>query len=211
MKDSREHGIDRYHTLDPAADPKTQLKQVYAEWAADYDHDNDHKLETVSQPNTVAMLLRHMDDRKAEILDYGCGTGIVGLHLAHVGFTTFDGADISTEMLEIARPRGYRNLQTLGDGYRSLPEAAYGAVLCVGVFTHGHLGKEGLSELLRLTKPGGTICFTVNEGVWEPEGFEVAIESLEATGLWQVLECRRDDYMRKEGVQGWYVAARKTL
>lgn len=208
-KNSKDHGIDRYHDLDPQADQTQQLLKVYADWASDYDHDNDHALETVSQPNTVAMLTRHCEARELAVLDYGCGTGLVGLHLQKAGFPIFDGADISPEMLEIAKKRGYGRLFLLG-GDESLPSESYDVVLCVGVFTHGHLGTEGMNELLRLTRRGGLICFTVNEGVWQTGGFQDAIATLQVEDQWVVLEQRLDHYMRKEGVHGWYVTARKT-
>jgi hypothetical protein len=86
---------------------------------------------------------------------------------------------------------------------------SYDATLCVGVFTHGHVGPEGIDELIRVTKLGGTICFTVNEGVWEASKFPEAIEAFTSNGSWELLEKSKQDYMINEGVQAWYIAARK--
>ncbi|MFD0916283.1 class I SAM-dependent DNA methyltransferase [Pseudahrensia aquimaris] len=207
-KNSHDHGIDKYHDL---PDDTDALARVYADWANAYDHDNDHKLGTVSQPNAAAMLARHVEDRKSTILDVGCGTGLVGHHLAKHGFTTFDGADLSAEMLAHARTRGYRTLFT-ADAAKGLDieDATYDATLCVGVFTHGHLGAESFKELLRLTRPDGIIVFTVNEGVWETGGFDREVTRLSEEGAWSLLEQSHLDYMIKEGVRAWYVAARKT-
>ena len=213
QKDSKTHGIDKYHHFDNAADAADaagQLKSVYADWADAYDDDNDNKLGTVSQPTTVEMLCRHLDDREATIMDVGCGTGLVGMHLNRAGFTTFDGTDISAEMMAHAKKHGYRNLLDLDPGQPlAAPDASYDATLCVGVFTHGHLGPEGFEELIRITKPGGLICFTVNEGVWEPGEFGPAIENLSRAQSWHVLEQEKRDYMVNENVQAIYVAARK--
>lgn len=208
-KNSKDHGIDQYHDLDLDQDVSEQLKSVYSDWADSYDDDNDHKLKTVSQPNTVALLMRHVSDKTLRILDVGCGTGIVGEHLKAQGFTTFDGTDPSPEMMEHAKGRGYQSLLELTPG-DALPveDNAYDASLCVGVFTHGHLGPEGFDELIRVTRPQGLICFTVNEGVWDSGRFEEAIERHAKEGRWQILEMTKQDYMVNEGVEAWYVAVR---
>ncbi len=208
-KNSKDHGIGKYHDLDLKADVSEQLNEVYSNWADSYDDDNNNKLKTVSQPNTVAMLMRHCSARDIQIFDVGCGTGIVGEHLLANGFVHFDGTDPSLEMLEHAKKRSYENLLKLIPG-EPLPakDSSYDATLCVGVFTHGHLGPEGFPELIRVTKPDGLICFTVNEGVWESGEFEAAIERYSKTGEWEVLEMTKQDYMINEGVQAWYVAVR---
>ena len=208
-KNSKDHGIGKYHDLDLQTDVSEQLNEVYSGWADSYDDDNDHKLKTVSQPNTIALLMRHCASKDIQIFDVGCGTGIVGEHLLANGFTNFDGTDPSQEMMEHAKKRGYSNLLKLIPS-EPLPasDKTYDASLCVGVFTHGHLGPEGFPELIRVTKPSGLICFTVNEGVWESGGFQTAIEQHSQSGDWEVLEMTKQDYMVNEGVQAWYVAVR---
>ena len=209
-KSSKSDGIDRYHELDPTADAGKRLNTIYNEWAESYDDDNDNKLRTVSQPNTVAMLQRHCPNFEAKILDVGCGTGIVGKHLSTAGFKNYDGTDPSPEMLKHAEKQGYTQLFPLDIGKPlATKDDSYDATLCVGVFTHGHVGPEGIDELIRVTKLGGTICFTVNEGVWEASKFPEAIEAFTSNGSWELLEKSKQDYMINEGVQAWYIAARK--
>ena len=208
-KNSKDHGIGKYHDLDLKTDVSEQLNKVYSNWADSYDDDNDNKLKTVSQPNTVAMLMRHCRSRDIQILDVGCGTGIVGEHLHANGFRRFDGTDPSLEMMQHARARSYENLlQLIPDQPLPVSDSEYDATLCVGVFTHGHLEPEGFSELIRVTKPNGLICFTVNEGVWDNEGFANAIDQHSLAGEWEVLEMIKQDYMVNEGIQAWYVAVK---
>ena len=210
-KSSLKHGVDRYHQIDEKQDSKSQLKTIYADWADSYDVDNNEKLGTVSQPNAVALLAKFLQDPQAPIIDIGCGTGIVGQHLQATGFRCFDGTDLSPEMLEHARSRGYRNLFPC-DADQGLPIAddSYLATICVGVFTHSHLGPSMFPELLRITQAGGIIVFTVNEGVFETGEFGSAIEQTIASGDWELLESIKQAYMVEEGVDAWYFALKKS-
>ena len=182
-----------------------EIKSVYDEWAARYDDDNDALLGTVSQPNCVKLLASHLRDKDASIIDVGCGTGLVGNYLSQAGFQHFDGIDISKEMLNQASDRGYRHLLT-GSLNERLPIADnhYDACLCVGVFTHGHVSSAGLRELARITRSGGYVCFTVNEGVYDDYGFEDEIRKLETEKIWSIISFQKDDYMTKKQVDGFY-------
>lgn len=183
----------------------TKLKQVYKEWASAYDYDNDHKLGTVSQPISVKLLLSQVKDKAVKIIDVGCGTGLVGKHLKANGFYNFDGLDISDEMLQIASQRGYQKLYS-GSLNKKLPVAdnSYDCVMCIGVFTHGHVSSDGFSELCRITKPGGYLCFTINEGVFQKYGFKETINEFEINSKWSVISLFKDDYMKLENVKGYY-------
>jgi len=181
------------------------LQVVYKEWAADYDHDNDNLLGTVSQPLSVQIFQEYIKDKSLRIIDVGCGTGLVGVELEKGGFSNFDGIDISQEMIDIAKQRGYAQL-FIGSLNVSLPceNNEYDAALCVGVFTHGHVGSNRLDELVRIVKPGGIVCFTVNEGVYDSYGFDSKIKNLESTNIWEILEIRKGDYMTKKNIKGIY-------
>ena len=181
------------------------LQIVYKEWAPAYDHDNDNLLGTVSQPLSVQIFQEYIKDKSLRIIDVGCGTGLVGVELGKAGFSNFDGIDISQEMIDIAKQRGYSKL-FIGSLNVSLPceNNEYDSALCVGVFTHGHVGSNRLDELVRIVKPGGIICFTVNEGVYDSYGFDSKIKNLESTNIWKILEIRKSDYMTKKNIKGIY-------
>jgi len=188
-----------------------ELIGAYKDWALVYDKDNDDLLGTVSQPNSVKIFHEYLKDTKLKIIDVGCGTGLVGLELKNLGFSNFDGIDISQEMIDIAQDRGYNSL-FLGNLNKSLPigSNSYDAALCVGVFTHGHVGPERFSELVRVVKPEGIICFTINENVYESQGFDIAIKHLESINIWKVLNIRKYDYMVKKNVKGIYCVVKVT-
>ena len=199
-------GLKFYDNLDLSnKQNEGDLMNVYQEWAADYDDDNDNLLGTVSQPMSVQILQEYVKNKELKIIDVGCGTGLVGRELERAGFVNFDGIDISKEMIDIAKRRGYSNL-FIGSLNNKLPftDGEYDAALCVGVFTHGHIGSDRLDELVRIVKPGGIICFTINEGVYASYGFNSKIKRLESEHVWKVIELRKNDYMIKKNVKGFY-------
>ena len=203
-------GLGLYDNLDLSASQNDQeLLDVYKKWASIYDKDNDDLLGTVSQPNSVQIFHKYLSDKNQKIIDVGCGTGLVGVELSKLGYTNFDGIDISKEMIDIAIDRGYRSL-FLGNLNDSLPleSNSYDAALCVGVFTHGHVGPSRLIELIRVIKPQGLLCFTVNEDGYESYGFDKVIKELEAKKVWKLLESCKQEYMTKKNVMGFYYVAR---
>ena len=203
---TNQKGLKFYDNLDLSQRKNEgKLITVYQKWASLYDKDNDDLLGTVSQPTAVQIFQEYVQDKTLKVVDVGCGTGLVGKELKKNGFINFDGIDISQEMIDIAYNRGYKTL-FLGNLNESLPfkSKSYDAALCVGVFTHGHVSSDRLSELVRIVKSGGIICFTVNEGVYDSYGFDSKIKNLESTNIWKILEIRKSDYMTKKNVKGIY-------
>ena len=206
---ARGDGLKNYENLDlKDAKNDNRLTEVYRDWAKKYDYDNDHVLGTVSQPKSVNLLSTRLKDKTAKIIDVGCGTGLVGEKLKAKNFIYFDGLDISKDMLSIAKSKGYRNL-FLGSLNKQLPllDDAYDAAMCIGVFTHGHVSSDRFNELCRIVKPGGYVCFTINEGVFEEYGFKEMIAEFQLNKVWEVISLYKDDYMTLENVKGYYCLA----
>jgi ubiquinone/menaquinone biosynthesis C-methylase UbiE len=202
-------GLDHYQKLDvDKQDNDDALRVVYDEWANKYDHDNDATLGTISQPKTVEILCTVLE-KHAKILDAGCGTGLVGAELAKQGYDAFDGVDLSAEMLRYAKTRGYTKLfqYSLNDPL-PISDCAYDAIISAGLFTHGHVKTHAIRELIRITKSGGYLCFTINEGVYHSQGFDKEIQSITDDGLWAIEKLEKDAYMTKEQVQAYYCLAR---
>ena len=209
MKENNK-GLKFYDNLDlSASQNEEELLDVYKKWASIYDKDNDDLLGTVSQPNSVQIFHKYIVDKNQKIIDVGCGTGLVGLELQKLGYTNFDGIDISKDMIDIAIDRGYKAL-FLGNLNDSLPieSDSYDAALCVGVFTHGHVGPGRLKELSRIVKSDGLVCFTINEDVYESYSFDKAMQKLEVENVWKLLEFKKQDYMKKKNVMGFYCVAK---
>ena len=201
-------GLDHYQKLNvDKQDNDDVLRVVYDEWANKYDHDNDATLGTISQPKTVEILCTVLE-KHAKILDAGCGTGLVGAELAKSGYDTFDGVDLSGEMLRHAKTRGYTKLfqYSLNDPL-PISDGAYDAIISAGLFTHGHVKTHAIRELIRITKSGGYLCFTINEGVYHSQGFDTEIQSISDDRLWEIKKLEKDAYMTKEQVQAYYCLA----
>ena len=186
-----------------------KIRKIYQDWAKLYDHDNDDLLGTVSQPTSVNILKKLTKKHDLKIIDIGCGTGLVGKFLNINGYINYDGLDISKEMLAIAKKRGYRNLK-VGSLQGILPydDRYYDITFCVGVFTHGHVGPDGLDELIRITKYGGHIIFTINEGVYEEYQFDKKISILEKERFIKIISFEKKQYMIKKNVMGYYCLAK---
>ncbi|NCV53136.1 MAG: class I SAM-dependent methyltransferase, partial [Gammaproteobacteria bacterium] len=148
-------------------------KETYRQWADTYDQELLEEFGYRAPHAAVEHLLNIVPDRDSQILDMGCGTGIVGELLHVAGYREIDGLDLSPEMLAKAKERKvYRKLGE-ADLFADLsltPE--YDAVICVGVFSHGQSHPFDLAKLFSALKPEGRVIATVNGKGWLELGWE---------------------------------------
>ena len=64
----------------------------------------------------------------------------------------------------------------------------FDAVVTVGVLTVGHAPASSLDELVRVTKAGGYIAFSLRPDVYENNGFKERQAELESQGKWELAE-----------------------
>lgn len=165
-----------------------ELEDRYDQWASEYDSDLGGLGWT--GPRAAAEVLARFVAPEAKVLDAGAGTGLVGVELKHLGFSDITAIDISTGMLEVARGTGaYRTVkrEVLGEPL-SYDRDAFDAVISVGTLTIGHAPPDSLDELIRVTKPGGKIVFSMRPDHFEPSGFKAKQEALERSGKWKLVE-----------------------
>jgi predicted TPR repeat methyltransferase len=163
--------------------------ELYDSWAEDYERSVASWGYTT--PAVAAGLFgRYVKPEGGPVLDAGAGTGITGEILALLGYEDIVGIDVSPKMLELARRKGaYRELHEMELGGRlDLPSDAFSAVVSTGVFTAGHAPPESFDDLIRVTKPGGHMIFSVRTDVYEDSGFKGKQEALEREGRWQLVE-----------------------
>ncbi len=169
---------------------KTDLQERYDAWAGRYEEELKQQHGYVSPQRAVEALVPRLPDRSATILDAGAGTGMVGSLLHALGYRHLVGIDLSEGMLKRAREKGvYRSVfrMVLGEPL-AFPDSAFDAVISVGVFTIGHAPADAFDELVRVTKPGGALVFTVHTEVYEAGGFREKFEALEKEGRWTVVD-----------------------
>jgi SAM-dependent methyltransferase len=165
-----------------------ELEERYDQWASEYDKDLDEVF-VWTAPQTGASVLARLVPAGASVLDAGAGTGLVGKCLADAGFTNMTAMDLSLGMLEEARRKNvYSSFHqmTLGDtlGFET---SQFDAVISIGVFTLGHAPVNSFNELVRVTKPGGYVVFSLRTDMVE-DGFQEYFEGLASDGKWKLAE-----------------------
>ena len=192
-------------------DDDASSRDLYDDWSQSYDA---HLLDDFGyiSPQIAAQTLAHRSrQRDVDIIDYGCGTGLVGEELARQGFTNVDGIDISAGMLGQAREKGvYRNL--IGGDLTAriaLDDAIYDVAICVGAMGAGHVGARHVPQLLRPLRAGGLFIITINSMHFTTEGFARAFRQLEDAGSWQIRVLEQFNYMTQLDRPGWLVLAEK--
>ena len=166
-----------------------ELESRYDQWAKDYDSDLEEGFGWMGPQRAVDFFTRYVD-RTAEILDAGAGTGLVGKLLAEQGYENIVAMDMSPGMLEEARRKKvYRAFyrMVLGEAL-DFPTDSFDAVISIGVLTVGHAPAASLDELLRITKPGGYIVFSLRPDVHRDNGFKQKQDTLETEGKWRLTE-----------------------
>lgn len=179
---STNKSIDAALRLD--GDPHT-VKQFYADWAQNYDRDTGESVYT--GPAIAAQLLRqHLPELDAPILDAGCGTGLVGVELKTQGYRLVDGFDLSPEMAELAAATAaYRHVVGNIDMMRAQQDYArrdYAALLCIGVFTLGHVPPQALAVLLEIVRAGGLMLISTRSHYYDQTDFQSQVDTLLAKG-----------------------------
>lgn len=171
------------------ASTTSELTQKYDTWADTYNAELA-VLGYCLPWMVIAMFTRHVPQTDQPILDAGCGTGILGDALNTFNYPDIMGIDLSQPMLDHASKLGvYTRLSqmTLGK-ILDIPSNTFNGVISAGVFTQGHAPHSSFDELIRTTKSGGQIVFSVRESVYENEGFREKQQALENAGKWHLTE-----------------------
>ena len=166
-----------------------EAAELYDSWSEDYEKSISSWGYTT--PAIAAGLFgRYVKPEEGTVLDAGAGTGITGEVLSLLGYRDLLGIDVAGDMLELARRKGvYKELRQMElGGQLDFPTDAFAAVVSTGVFAAGHAPPESFDELIRATKPGGYVIFSVRTDVYEDGGFKEKQEALENEERWQLVE-----------------------
>ena len=172
-----------------SAKDNRELAERYDQWAKDYDSDLHQDFGWLGPQRAAEEFARHVP-KNAWVLDAGAGTGLVGAALAKLGYKQLVAMDLSPGMLEEARKTGgYQEFRQMVMGeILDFPTDYFDAVVSVGVLTVGHAPANSLDELVRVTRAGGYIVFTLRPDVYEDSGFKEKQETLAGYGKWRLVE-----------------------
>ncbi len=144
------------------------VAELYNKWAASYDA--EMAAAGYRHPSiALALLARYLPKGAAPLLDAGAGTGLIGQWLQIMGYPQVEALDISEGMLAVAKTKTcYSAFHVLGlGGPLPFADGQFAGILSAGVFTSGHVGVEGLDELVRSCAGGGVIVLTVKGTLWD--------------------------------------------
>jgi SAM-dependent methyltransferase len=168
-----------------------EIRECYDQWAADYEVHMGNV--GYAHPAMVAALLaRHLPPGDDAVLDAGAGTGIMAELLVAMRYSHIVGVDASAEMLALAADKiRYRELHQMVLGQPlDFADDRFAAVVSAGVFTEGHAPLCGLDELIRVTRAGGYVVFSIARAYLEGS-FDEKRKSLEAAGRWRFVDASR--------------------
>ena len=172
--------VARAHALSSVSDARL----LYNDWAKTYDFHMQQE-DYASPQRAVDLTIKYIEagERNLQILDAGCGTGLVGEFLSKSPLSSVmqvDGLDLSQGMLAAARDKNiYRHLKEADLSQPlELDHNTYDIVLCVGTLTKGHVGPHAISEFAKVATKGGLIVFTVLNDVWNSLGYNAEVEKL---------------------------------
>jgi predicted TPR repeat methyltransferase len=160
-------------------------RRLYAQWADTYDTDFAQSMAYRLPAEVAAAFLRAHPKQgngqsPGDVLDIGAGTGLLAAALRGFGFDgAIDGVDLSAPMLAQAARKGVYRTLIEADITKPLPGGhRYTGLVSSGTFTHGHVGPEALAGLLHCAHPGALVVLSVNQAVWDRNGYDAAFASL---------------------------------
>jgi len=190
---------------------KDKVLKYYDDWTKNAQFNQDMIDWGYTAPvNTVQLIKKYIHDKNIKILDAGCGSGLAGIELKKRGFTNIYGVDFSQSMLNLIPNNIYQTVELIDlNEPLKYDDNDFGAIICVGTFTYGHVKAHALDELIRVTNKNGYICFTINEGIYTEYKFDKKINELSQNKSWEVLNLSKSSYIVNKDVEAWLCLAKK--
>jgi len=191
---------------------KVDSQTLYDQWAGRYNTELINEYGYIVPFITVDKLKDFHLDKDIEIIDVGCGTGLVGLELHKLGYSNIDGYDISQKMLKAAKKtKIYKSLKQVDLNLDSFsPNKTYDLLICVGSFGYGALGPKAFINLLKLVKSRGLIMILMNSEPFISENYQKYILELEKQKLFSIKSIDDRNYMSKLERPGKLIIAIKS-
>lgn len=154
------HAIARGQT--PETQPSDVVTDIFDGYAQNFDMHLVRALQYRVPERVAQILLEKHPDRRFNLLDLGCGTGLVGVYLGRIEGHII-GADLSEKMIEQAARHGiysrFHRVNVL-DALRETPAEHYEAITCTDVLVYvGDLAPV-IPNAFRILKAGGHFIFS---------------------------------------------------
>ena len=187
-----------------------ELMGVYDGWADAYEQELLEEWGYTSPQKAVQLLSDIMTLQGMRVLDAGCGTGLVGALLKKSGAASLTGIDYSPGMLAKAEAKQVYDSLDKMDMNESLPlpSNSFDATTCIGTFTATHVKPDAVKELVRVTRSGGALVFTVRDDYWQATNFIDLITELHVEKLVFIEQIRLEPYIHSEGSECRFVVLR---
>lgn len=133
-----------------------------------------------------------LNPAEASVIDFGCGTGLVGQYMSEFGFKNMIGLDVSPQMLEECSNKGvYKELfeQELGntDEFPKNFKNKFDIVTCAGLINNNHMDYLLFEEMMLSVKQGGLIVFAARFSFMGKYWYDDVIRKLSEDGRWKLL------------------------
>jgi predicted TPR repeat methyltransferase len=161
------HFMDALRGVNPARPPDEYVRDIFDSYAGDFDK---HLVEELGYgvPRELACAVLELPGpvRPWDVLDLGCGTGLVGMEIA-AHASSLVGVDLSERMLERARDRKiYTSLHCtdLTTALGSTGTASFDLVAAADVFVYVGALDTVIPAVRRVLRPGGLFAFSTEAG-----------------------------------------------
>lgn len=110
-----------------------------------------------------------LDKDNCEVVDFGCGPGILGRELSKIGFKKIHGIDATKQFLDLINGGGVYQSSTqlwVGSNDGSFPKGLqdrFDLVVSTGCFIKDHFPKYVFDDFWSAAKPGALVIFTVRD------------------------------------------------
>lgn len=150
----------------PGTLPATLTGQLFNSYASKFDRHLVVQLKYKLPRDVAQMIHAWHPDKKVDVLDLGCGTGLLGVCLGPQEGVLV-GVDLSKEMIDQALRHGvYHRLHQVNllDALKATPADLYHVITALDVL--GYIGDLGtvMADALRILLPGGRFVFSCELG-----------------------------------------------
>ncbi|PJI96652.1 putative TPR repeat methyltransferase [Acidovorax sp. 69] len=146
----------------PTQQPAELTRPLFDGMAEFYDTHMVRSLKYQLPKQVADKIIARYPDKKLNVLDLGCGTGLLGVCLGRLDGALI-GVDLSMKMIEqAARHNVYDRFHTvnLHDALRETPDGLYQVITALDVFIYAGDLTQAIPNAFRVLAPGGTLIFS---------------------------------------------------